>query len=80
MPKMRTLPKAIEHIKAKDPDTALTPHALRLLVLSGEIPHVKIGAKRLVDVGLLEKYLCGEYPPVKAVPPQSQNGQIRRLS
>lgn len=78
MPKMRTLPEAVRHIKATDPGTALTPHALRILVLSGKFPHVKIGVKRLVDIDLLEKFLSGECTP----PPQAESkaiGVIRQL-
>ena len=80
MAKMRTLPKAIEHIKTSDPDTALTLHALKQLVLSDKMPHVKVGNKRLVDVELLERYLRGEYEPPSKVEQLPQKGQIRRLS
>ncbi|MCL2102289.1 MAG: hypothetical protein FWH22_11330 [Fibromonadales bacterium] len=63
MPRVRTLPEAVKHIKATDPESALTPHALRLLVLRGEFPHIKIGSKRLVCIDLLEDYLRGDYIP-----------------
>ena len=77
MPHVRTLPEAVRHIQAADPETALTHHALRLLVLSGEFPHIKIGTKKLVDVDLLEKFLSGEYTPsqIKTNP----CGEIRPL-
>jgi len=74
---MRTLPKAITHIKSIDPETALTAHALKILVLSEKLPHIRIGAKRLVDVDLLEKYLSGEYIPPAPTP--IMHGVIRPI-
>ena len=79
MARMRTLPKALEHIRENDPGTALTAHALRMLVLSGVLPCVKVGVKRLIDVDLLECYLKGEFTPTSTAAPQSQYGTIRRL-
>jgi len=80
MARLRTLTEAIRHIQKIDPATALTHHALRVLVLSGEFRHVSIGKKRLVDIDLLEKYLSGEYVPPERELPQEQSGTIRRLS
>jgi hypothetical protein len=77
---MRTLPQALAHIKTNDPDTALTLHALKVMVISGKVPHGKVGVKKLVDISVLEKFLSGECSPANSPPPQSQHGQIRRLS
>ncbi len=44
-PRMRTLPKAYEEVKAADPDTAFTMRALRRLVKCGDIQTVRVGNK-----------------------------------
>ena len=75
--RMRTLPEAIRHIRETDPQTAFTPHALRMLVLSGKFPHIKIGTKRLVNVDLLEDYLRGDYIPHPVE--KQERGMIRAL-
>lgn len=55
---MRGIKQAIEEIKQADPCTALTEKALRRLILTKEIPSVKIGAKYLVNMDVLNNYLC----------------------
>jgi len=77
MPKMRTIQEAVRYVRKTDPESALTPHALRSWVLSGRMPHVRIGAKRLVDVDLLEKYLSGEFVP--SLPEAKVLGVVRPL-
>lgn len=57
MQRIRTISKAYEEIKAKDPKTALTLYMVRQLVTSGAVPCIMAGCKRLVDVGTLEKYI-----------------------
>ena len=57
MRRMRTIPQAAAWAKETDPQTALTQTALRRLVLTGEIPHVAVGKKRLVALEDLESYL-----------------------
>lgn len=77
MPRMRTIQEAYTWVKEKDPDSALSFSALRKLVLSGEIPHVAIGAKRLINLDTLEAYLSGE---MNAPQPTTQNQSgIRRI-
>lgn len=56
-PRMRGIKQAIEEMKANDPNTALTERALRRLVLTGEVPSVRIGAKYLINMDILENYL-----------------------
>ena len=74
MRRMRTIPQAAAWAKEIDPDTALTFSALRRLVLAGEIPHVQVGAKRLIALEDLERYLeTGTVAPSPAV------GAIRPL-
>ena len=57
-PRMRTISEAAAEVKKADPGTALTQHAIRQMVLSGRIPHVKAGKVRLINMEHLENYLC----------------------
>ncbi len=68
MRRMRTLPQAAVWAKEVDPQTALTYTALRRLVLSGEIPHVAVGTKRIVALEDIEAFLeTGTVAPSLAV-------------
>lgn len=60
MPKMRTIQEAAAEIKERDPNTAITPYAIRQMVLNGNLPHVKAGKKYLINLDVLERYLCNE--------------------
>lgn len=75
--RMRTIDEGFAEIKAQDPCTCLTKTALRRLVKTGAIPSVKVGAKYLLDLGAVERYLRGELQPVQ-VPELPQHG-IRRV-
>ena len=57
MPRLRTLPQAMEEIKKADPDTAMTMRALRRMVNTGELPTIHIESKRLINMALLFDYL-----------------------
>lgn len=57
MPRMRTIEQAAAELKATDPYTALTKNAIRQLVLSGTIPAISVGNKRLICMEQLEKFL-----------------------
>ncbi len=57
MPRMRTIEQAAAELKATDPHTALTKNAIRQLVLSGTIPAISVGNKRLICMEQLEKFL-----------------------
>ena len=61
MTRMRTLDAAIAQLKEDDPNTALTKHALRQMVLTGRVPHVKAGAKYLINYDGLLDALSGEF-------------------
>lgn len=61
---MRTTQQAAAWVKEQDASTALTQTAIRRLVLSGEVPHVKAGTKRLIALEDLEAYLAGAHSPV----------------
>lgn len=59
MPKIRTLSEAYQSIKEMDAETAITPNALRRLVVSGQVPCRKIGKKYLIDLDVLFEFLKG---------------------
>ncbi len=56
-PRMRGIKQAIAELKTADANTALTERALRRLILTSEIPSVKIGTKYLINMDVLENYL-----------------------
>ena len=62
MPKIRTLTEAYNCIKEQDEGTAITPYALRRMVLSGKVPCTKAGKKYLIDMDVLFEYLKGTKP------------------
>lgn len=57
LPPIRTINKAIEELQAADKDNQLTKTALRTLIITGEIPAVKIGTKYLINMNVLAEYL-----------------------
>ncbi len=57
MARMRTIQEAAAELKKNDPNTAVTPYAIRQMVLNNDIPHIKAGKKRLINMDTLEKYL-----------------------
>lgn len=57
IPKLRTAEQAFEEIRRRDPETALTKHAVRTLMASGDVPVVKVGKKTLVEMDVLIAHL-----------------------
>lgn len=57
MARIRTLPKAVEECKEKDPNTCITLNALRQWVRQGLVPSAKAGKNFLVDMDRLEAFL-----------------------
>ena len=57
IPQMRTIDELAKLLKEKDPHTQLTKTAIRQLVVSGDLPCVKVGRKYLVAVETLENFL-----------------------
>ena len=53
MAKYRTIQQAFECIKALDAETAITYHALRQLVVLGQMPSMLVGKKYLIDLDVL---------------------------
>lgn len=78
IPRMRTVPLAFKEFKQLDPYTSVTENHLRMLVLSGKIPHISIGRKRLVDVNKIISYFADDTPqPLADQDPQI--GAIRQI-
>ncbi len=59
MPRMRTLDQAAAWMRECDPGTAFTKTALRRLVVTGQLPSVRVGQKYLVNLDVLEGFLTG---------------------
>ena len=62
MPRMRTIQEAYKAIKESDEKTAITPHAIRRLIINGDVPSIKAGNKYLIDLDTLEEYLKNPAP------------------
>lgn len=58
--RMRTISEAAKWVKETDPHTALTPTAIRRLVIGGDIPSRRAGTKYLINLDTLEIYMRGE--------------------
>ncbi len=59
MARIRTIEKAYNEIKALDPNTCITRHYIRQLVINGEIPSKKAGNRYTFDLDVLLSYLAG---------------------
>ena len=70
--RMRTIEQAAAWLTENDPDTAVTKTALRRLVVTGQLPSIRVGQKYLLSLEVLEDYLTGTVP-LQAKP------NIRRL-
>ena len=71
---MRTLPEAIKELKKADPETAYTLRALRAAVNRGELPVVRVGNKRLVNLDKLFEMLN-----TPSSEPKETNAGIRKI-
>ena len=76
MQRLRTITDAFRCVKEADPQTALTPTALRRLVLSGDIPSTRIGTKRLITLEAVDEYFWSG-PHAESTEPS--RGTIRRV-
>lgn len=59
MAKMRSIPKAVEEIREKDPETCISVCVLRRWVKEKKIPSVKTGKNYLVNMDSLEEFMGG---------------------
>lgn len=57
-PRMRTIDEAVAEIKSADEHTAITKNFIRSLVVSGKVPSIKAGRKYLINIAVLQDYLC----------------------
>jgi len=73
---MRTISQLAAHYKALDADTAVTAHFIRAKVLTGEIPCIQAGKKRLIAIEKVDAYLAGESSPAEPIQPF---GVIRKI-
>lgn len=55
--RLRTVNSAYEEIVNRDPNTALTKHAIRTIIKEHKIASIDLGHKIIFDLGDLEKYL-----------------------
>ena len=78
IPRMRTLPKAMEEIKKADPSTQLTLATLRKMVERGLIGTVPLGNYRLVDLDKLLA-LLSDGVPEEDNPPKMPVGRKRQI-
>ncbi len=79
LPRMRTLDECYRELKLLDPNTAVSKYFVRRLAVSGAIPTVKCGCKRLINLDGLIEYL--QSPHTEPLPDEnmlSVNG-IRRI-
>ena len=57
---LRTISKAAKEIKEFDSKSALSERALRKLINSGKIPHIKRGKSKMVAMEAIEDYINGK--------------------
>ena len=62
MARIRTINQGYDEIRQNDPNTAISKHAIRQAVLSGEIPSRRAGQKFLIDLDQVIQYFSGEDP------------------
>lgn len=71
---MRTIPEAFNELKKADPETAYTLRALRAAVNRGELPVVRVGNKRLVNLDKLFEMLN-----TPSLEPKTENEGVKRI-
>ena len=69
--RMRTLDEAYNELKQLDGNTAVSKYFIRQLALSGKIPTVMCGRKRLINLDGLIAYLNNSIAAVQNVIPYS---------
>lgn len=55
---IRTIDKAYDEIKARDPETALSRELVRQMIKHDMVPSLKVGNRKLVDVDVLQEYVA----------------------
>jgi hypothetical protein len=80
---MRTLDAAHALVLQIDPETSLTRHALRALVVSERVPAVRVGSKRLINVDALLHLLATDPFSLSvdtSEPTATEPGTLRRIN
>lgn len=80
VPPMRTIGECAKLLRQADPETALTEHAIRTLVLKGLIPHTPSGKKYLINLDLLLEYLYSGTATENSETEAASSPGIRRVS
>jgi excisionase family DNA binding protein len=57
MPRMRTINEAALYLKELDSGCRITAWTIRTLIKTGQLPHVKVGNRILINLDTLETYL-----------------------
>lgn len=70
---MRMLNELVADVKERDPETALTKNAIRQLGLSGKVPTLMVGKRRLYNEDAFFQFL--DSPPQQEK--SEENGGIR---
>ena len=76
MTRMRTIDAAIAQLRKDDPGSCVTRHALRQMILSGKVPHIRAGNKYLINYDKLLDVLAGD---AVVSGPEKELGVIRRI-
>lgn len=77
--RMRTLDECFAEIKAMDENTAISKYYIRRLALSGKIPVVMCGRKRLINLDGLINYLSGSGDTTANTPEYTPSNNIRPI-
>ena len=77
--RMRTLDECFAEIKAMDENTAISKYYIRRLALSGKIPVVMCGRKRLINLDGLINYLSGSGDTTETAPEYTPSNNIRPI-
>lgn len=77
--RLRTIRQAVAEVKAADPGSCLTEHALRRLVKAGLIPSITSGSRNLISMEALEEYCGGGRAAPSPAGPESGLDKIRRI-
>lgn len=59
--RMRTIRDCAKYFKEVDPETAVTEHALRIMVKEGDIPFFKTGNRHIINLDKLIDYFNSEF-------------------
>ena len=73
---MRTIEAAAAAVKEQDPNTAISKHFIRQLIITGAIPSITAGRKYLVNLDVLFNYLENGNP-ISAQ--DNKSSSIRRI-